>query len=177
MINTASLLNIINQDNINSSCSIYDIAVDNIDFGVSSKQLLKIKGKPNFIQKKGLVSENIKTLFYRELIKGVKCIIQFHFYNDQFFYGHMELRHDKCGFKEEVEELIKAKYGIDEIRNGSIIDQSGNQIFFKNDITPSLSYLTGDSTIKACIRKELNEIKLISDRKSSVQVSHILDLI
>ena len=88
----------------------------------------------------------------------------------------MELRHDKCGFKEEVEELIKAKYGIDEIRNGSIIDQSGNQIFFKNDITPSLSYLTRLND-QSMYKKELNEIKLISDRKSSVQVSHIIDLI
>lgn len=177
LANTASLASIINKGIINSSCSIYDIAIQNIAFGMSSKQLIKIKGKPNFIQKKGLASTNIKSIFYRESLKGVKCILQFHFYKDQFFYGHMELRHNKCGFKEEVEELIKTKYGIDEIRNGSIIDQAGNQIFFKNDITPSLSYLTGDSLIKASIKNELNEIKSINNRKASMQVAQILDLI
>ncbi len=177
LTHTTSLKNIISQQSINSSCSINNIAIQDIDFGISSKELLKIKGKPNFIQKKGLASDNLKTFFYRESLKGVKCILQFHFYNDQFFYGHMELRHNKCGFKEEIEELIKNKYGIDQIRNGAIIDQSGNKIYFKNDIIPSLSYITGDKHIKESIRKELNKRESISNRKSSMQMAQILDLI
>lgn len=130
-------------------------------FGAKTKECRKRLGKPNFIDSRSLVIKGLKTFFYRIQIKGVKCILQVHFYQDQFFFGQMEIREGNLEIKKQISQLLCQKYEIEsEHWQGAIVDHEGNQLLIKEDIIPSISYLTSNQQILGNIKQTLlNKVK------------------
>lgn len=172
-----SLKNLIAKDSLHTSNSLQQIQIQNIPFGVSTREIQKLKGTANYHQKNKQALSEIDTLFYRENLYGVTCIIQLQLFNDQFFFGNIELRHNTHGFGEKIEKLIQEKYGIDHLIKDTITDQNGHQIRFSNGLIPNISYLSGDKDLRTEILKAIETVESIPNKNTIHQASKILDLI
>lgn len=149
-----------------------------LEFGEKTKECRKKLGKPNFIDSRTFVTKGLKTYFYRLQIKGVKCILQVHFYQDQFFYGQMEIREGNLEVKKQISQLLCQKYDIEsEHWQGAIVDQEENQLLIKEDIIPSISYLTGDQQILGEIKKALLKKAQEKNVSFNQKFEWLLDLI
>ena len=177
LLSSKGIYDILKRDVHQISYSLKQIGIENIPFGISKRRLVKIKGKPNYVQHKVPTSHTLQTVFYREYLYGIKCILQFHFYKDQFFYGQIEFRSSESGFTDSLLQIINEKYKVEHLTDRPIVDPYNNQVIFKNDINPSLSYLSGDELIKESIRNELNQKESAYQRNTSYQFAHIIDLI
>lgn len=172
-----SLKNLVASDQLNIANSTEQIRILDIPFGADRKQIQKLKGNPNYFQKNKQALVEIDTIFYREKLFGVTCIIQLHLFNNQLFFGNIELRNNQPGFGEDIEKLIKDKYGVDCLINDSIVDQNGNQIHFKNGMIPNIGYLSGDKTMRTKLLKAINKLESKQNKKTFYQESKLLDLI
>lgn len=127
-----------------------------LDFGISMKKAIGHLGKPNYVSKHSTLLRKHKAIYYRINIAQVKCILQLHFLNDQFFLGLIEIRSSDEQVKNEVTSLISRKYGMEDGRwNGSIKDASDNRIELKDDIVPYIVYLSGDEQIRESIQLQM----------------------
>lgn len=173
----SSLETLLTDKALNASLTSKSIQIQNIPFGSSTKQLMQIKGKPNYSQTNDLVLKQTKILYYRENLFGVKCILQFHFLNDALFLGRIELRNNQDGFGEKIEELIKEKYAVNELMDNTLIDGDKNIIQFANSIIPSITYFTGYQDIHNTISRQLKKKELKSSQDIKAQKSQILEMI
>lgn len=156
-LSTYSRVSSIVQDtSTNSLTTDKTIKFYGLDFGVSIKKAMEHLGKPNYVSKANTLLRKHKTIFYRISIAQVKCILQLHFVQDQFFLGLIEIRSTEKEVKREVTQLIKQKYGIDQEQwTGAIYDGDKHQIELKNDIVPYIVYKSGDADLKESIRFQL----------------------
>lgn len=173
-----SLNAILNFNQLDSLSTSKPIQFYGLQFGQSYKETIKKLGKPNFVDKRRLAVKQQKTIFYRLTIKEVKCILQIHFFQDQFFYGKMELRGSNPTAKRDIGLLVCQKYGITEENwTGSILDPSGNLILIKENIVPNICYITGNKQIVQALRNELNILEGFKKHKQVGQSEILLDMV
>ena len=141
---------------LESQQSAKEIKFYGLAFGSSSRACRKRLGKPNYVDSRSPVIKGLKTYFYRLHIKGVKCILQIHFFQDAFFFGQMEIREGNTEVKKEISKLLCQKYEIEsDVWHGAIVDSMANQLLIKEDIVPSISYITGETEILLKIKHAL----------------------
>ncbi len=163
---SSSFSQVFTNNRLESQESNKEIKFYGLAFGSSTKDCKKRLGKPNYIDSRSPVIRGLKTFFYRLHIKGIKCILQVHFYQDQFFFGQMEIREGNTAVKNEIARLLCQKYEIEsEVWHGTIIDSSQNQLIIKEDIVPSIAYITGDQFVLDSIKKSL--LKKLKERNVS----------
>lgn len=173
-----TLNSVININNLDARSTEKNIQFYGLTFGQSIKDTIQKLGKPNYIDKRKLVSKNQKTIYYRLTIKGVKCILQMHYYKDQFFFGKMEISSSSVDIKKDLGQLVCQKYGItSENWTGSIIDSSNNIVLIKDNFIPNMSYISGDKDLFEQIRIELASVEKVNKYRRSGQTELLLDMI
>ena len=156
LLNTpASFQQVFTNHRSQSQESHKEIKFYGLRFNSTTKECKKCLGKPNFIDAKQEIITGINTYFYRLQIKGVKYILQIHFYKDCFFYAQMEIREGNLKIKKEIRNLIYRKYEIESLTSfGAIIDSNNNQLLLKEDIVQNITYITGNKQILSEIKKD-----------------------
>ncbi len=102
----------------------------------------------------------------------MKCILQVHFYQDQFFFGQMEIREGNVEVKKQIGQLLCQKYEIESDHwQGAIVDTQSNQLLIKEDIVPSITYLTGDQRVL----EEIKTTLLDKVKEKRLSFNHKLD--
>jgi hypothetical protein len=130
-----------------------------LEFGASVKDAKKLFGKPNFIQHKNLPLKSQQTLFYKFSIKGIKSIIQMHFYEDELFFAQIQLRSHNNQLKDIFLNLFKIKHALHNLDwNQTVKDESGNTIILKDDVTPKVSFVSYNQALWSNINHELNHL-------------------
>jgi len=148
----------VHNSSANSLATDKPIKFYGLDFGISLKRAISHLGKPNYAGKGSHLLRKHRVIYYRISITGVKCILQLHFLQDQFFLGLIELRTSEKSLRQEVTRLVKMKYGSeDQAGSGLIKDDRGNHIELKDDIVPYIVYCSGDREIRATIAMQLEQ--------------------
>lgn len=149
-----------------------------LEFGTSMKVTLDHLGKPNYMSKKSALLKKHVTIYYRITIAQVKCILQLHFLQDQFFLGLIEIRNATQEMKQEVMRLIKRKYNVDDDQwRGSICDADNHQIELKDDIVPYIVYKSGHEKINESIAVQLASITKVRQRYYEKRSDLFLEMI
>lgn len=149
-----------------------------LNFGASLKQAISRLGKPNFTSKSNSLLTKHRTIYYRITISKVKCILQLHFLQDQFFLGLIEIRSLNEEFKKEVSDLIRKKYGIDNTNwVGKIVDDTQNKIELKDDIVPYIVYQSGSREVRETIQLHLTKLDLLRQKHYDKRSDLILEMI
>ncbi len=173
-----TFISILNKTHLDALSTEKKIQFYGLTFGQSVKSTVQKLGKPNYTDKRKLVSKNQKTIYYRLLIKEVKCVLQMHFYKDQFFFGRMEIRGGNSSIKKDIGQLVCKKYGISqEGWTGSIVDIEKNIVTINDNFIPSMSYITGNKKLLDEIRRELTRSEKLKEYKQSGQTELLLDMI
>lgn len=135
-----------------------DIRFYGLSFGKSKKEVTRVFGKPNFVQKKGLPLSSQITLFYKFSVKGMKCILQLHLYNDKLFFCQIQLRNADNNIREGFLNLFRTKYQAPSLNwNETIEDEVGSKIALKDDVVPKVNFFSNDKELWKEIKHELNE--------------------
>lgn len=86
-----------------------------------------------------------KTIFYKLNIKGIKCLLQMHLYEDRMFFAQIQLRDASSRIREEFLKLFQMKYGVGSLQwRETVEDQLGNKIALKDDVVPKALFFSGD---------------------------------
>lgn len=179
LANQSRLLNLTNNlRNNNEINTEKNIKFYGVNFGESVKSVLRHLGKPNYISRKKSVLKNHKILFYRIMLKNVKCILQFHFLDDQFFLGVIEVKNNQEHVQKEISNLVREKYAISNTDwVGTIKDNSDNTIDIQEGMIQRMTYLSGDSVLRSEIRAQVNRIIEIKEKHGQLNLDMILKLI
>ncbi len=125
-----------------------------------------------------LALKHQKTIYYRLTIKEERCILQMHYYKDQFFFGKMEIKGNDPVAKRAIGQLVCQKYNIaQQDWTGSIIDSNHNKILIKENMVANVCYITGDKVLMNEIRSELKSILLSKKYRQIGQSELLLDLV
>ena len=158
-LNVSSAFSFHQEEYVRDNPTNREIKFYGVSFGKSEKEIKKLFGTPNFRQKKSLPLDSQITLFYKLNIKGIKCILQMHLYNDELFFAQIQLRDANTELRDIFLSLFKLKYGIESLCwNETIQDESGSRIALKDDIVPKASFFTHDRSIWKKIDAEFHEL-------------------
>ncbi|WP_420387607.1 hypothetical protein [Roseivirga sp.] len=172
-LNVSSAFNFHKDYSSQTNATEKEIKFYGLNFGKSEKEIKRVFGKPNFRQKSGLPLEKQLTLFYKLNIKGIKCILQMHLYNNQMFFAQIQLRDANTEIRGVFLELFKLKYKIESLGWNQIIkDHRGARIMLKDDIVPKASFFSSDSRIWNDINSEFKE-KALNSEYSQYQIEKI----
>ncbi|MFY0591046.1 hypothetical protein [Roseivirga sp.] len=179
LVSSSSFSKLFNTYNIDTTLKTdKPIRFFGLEFGQTLKETIKKLGKPNYKDKRTFCLNKHATIYYRLSIKEVKCILQIHFYQDQFFFGKMEIRSSNPQAKRDIGALVCQKYGISEKDwIGSIADEQGNNIEIKQNIVPSVTYLTGNKELIKSIKQELAPVKKPKRYSRLEQTELLLDMV
>jgi len=162
----SSLKNIIFRDSLNAPRTESEIVLEQFPFGTNLKELIRAKGKPKFsITSDGVIPDH-KIYFYRVVVNGVKCIQQFHFFQGQLFFGHVEFRNGNVKLTEQLQQMLASKYQLDSNDINEVVDSNNNSILISGGITLTISYFSGLSDMNLAIKKEIEKIE---SKKSALQ--------
>lgn len=149
-----------------------------LSFGVSLKESMASLGKPNFISKKSSFLPDHQILFYKVRISQVKCILQLHFFQDQFFLGVIELRSDRKDFKNRVTDILRKKYSIPKNTwTGTLSDPYENTIEMKANMVPHIVYRFGDKRLNQQLRLQLADNTALLRKQADRELDFLLDVV
>jgi hypothetical protein len=147
-------------------------------FGTQYKAAIKHLGKPNYISNEKLVITDIKTIFYRITISGVKCILQLHFYEKQFFLGVIEMTNSFINQENGISKLVRDKYGItDSNWEGLIQDIDKNTIELNTGLVQRIIYTSGNPEVRSRIKTQIDTLEAKKRKYTLVRNKLILDMI
>lgn len=131
-----------------------------LEFGTSFKVARKRLGKPNYMTQGKSIS-GVKSIFYRITINGAKCILQFHFLENEFFLGVIEITNAFSEQGNKIVDLVRSKYQITDINwHGAIKDNQNNTIKIGNDMIKRITYTSGDTSIRENLIGQLARIEI-----------------
>lgn len=164
----SSLRDVVYRDTLHTPITDVEITTEQFTFGIHPKELLSKKGKANFKQDNHSSLPGLEAYFFRKKINDIKCIQQYHFFKNQFFYGHVEFRNCHTGFEIELKEMLRKKHEllVDHISEAK--DKEGNLVWINAGISPSLNYLTGSEEILNAIKFDLEHIE---EKKSALHLN------
>ncbi len=178
LLSHVSFDSILNLNHLESIYTEKGVQFYGLSFGQTLKETIKKLGKPNYVDHRKLALKHQKTIYYRLTIKEERCILQMHYYKDQFFYGKMEIKGNDPVAKRVIGQLVCQKYNISEQDwTGSIIDSNQNKILIKENIVPNVCYITGDKVLMNEIRAELKSILIAKKYRHIGQPELLLDMI
>lgn len=178
LVSCASFDSILNLNHLESLGTEKGIQFYGLSFGQSVKATIQKLGKPNYVDNRKLALKNQKTIYYRLTIKEERCILQMHYYKDQFFFGKMEIKGNNPVAKRDIGQLVCQKYGISQQDwTGSIIDSNQNKILIKENIVPNVCYISGDKDLLNEIRVELTSILNAKKYRQVGQSELLLDMV
>ena len=173
VLNVSSSFNFHKDEYFKNHSTSKEIKFYGVSFGKSEKEIKRIFGKPNFLQKKGLPLDSQVTLFYKLNIKGIKCILQMHLYENELFFAQIQVRDANPELRDIFLNLFKLKYKVDDLGwNETIKDNSGSRIALKDDIVPKASFFTHDINVWKKIDDEPHH-KATQDHTTQYQLEKI----
>ena len=134
-----------------------EIRFNNVEFGQSSKDVIKILGRPKFVSSDSLKFPGHSVLFYRYHLLGTKTIAQLHFLHDRFVLGtylfRSALNEDEINIIESV--LLNKYLGSDEtLADWQVItDDSKNAIKIEDSAQYMIHYVSGEQKIRDSIKR------------------------
>lgn len=168
---------LLNLNHLDSYSTEKEIRFYGLPFGTSYKEAIRKLGRPNYVEKSNLPNKYQRAIFYRIRIKEVNCILQMHFFTDQFFFGQIEIRDISEKRKREIAQLLCKKYSVDDENwTGEIVDKSGNTISIRHNMIPSVSYLTGDQQLMRNIKVEV-QAERKKKYKTAQEPQWLLDMV
>jgi hypothetical protein len=172
------ILNLIHQKSNNVIQIERPIRFYGLSFGIDLKKTIKHLGKPNYITNVKLPLKNHKILFYRLSISNVKCVFELHFLDNAFFLGIIEQQNTFNLHDQEIANLVRHKYGVDDINwTGTIKDTSNNSIEISKGVVQRLVYATGDSGIIQNIKYQLLQLEDQTEKYGQLRSELMLDII
>lgn len=172
------ILNLIHQKSSNIFQIERPIRFYGLSFGVDQKKAIRHLGKPNYIANVKLPLKHHKILYYRLSISHVKCVLQLHFLNNIFFLGVIEQKNAFDTSEQEISNLVRHKYGVDDINwVGTIKDTNKNSIEISNGAVQRLVYTSGDSSIIENIKHQLLQSEAQTENYSRLRSELMLDMI
>jgi len=156
----ASMQDIVSKESINTPLTEINVEPEKLVFGSSSKELFSAKGKPNFTLQNDAVLKDLKVYFYRVMVNGVKCIQQFHYYKNQFFYAHVEFRNCPANFDEQLQDMLMAKYKLSLNKFSGAKDTENNLVLVVGGLTPAISYVAGKKALMDDIKNEIERLEM-----------------
>jgi len=158
-LNVSSSFSFHREQYIKNNPTNKEIKFYGVSFGKSEREIKRIFGTPNYRQKKYLPLASQITLFYKLNIKGIKCILQMHLYEDQLFFAQIQLRDASAELRSVFLGLFRLKYGIEGLSwNETIQDESGSRVALMDDIVPKASFFTHDRAVWKKIDEEFHEL-------------------
>ena len=128
-----------------------------VSFGKSQKSITKLFGRPNYIQKGNLPLSDQTTLFYKLNIKGLRCTLQMHLFEDQLFFAQIQISDNDKDKKSVFLDLFRLKYKLSNLNwDQTIEDAAGSRIALKDDVVPKASFFTYDQSLWKKISAELS---------------------
>lgn len=172
-LNVSSAFNFHKDQSTQTNSTEQEIKFYGLNFGKSEKEIKRVFGRPNFRQKSGLPLDKQLTLFYKLNIKGIKCILQMHLYNDKMFFAQIQLRDANTEIRSVFLQLFELKYKIESLEwNQSIKDHKGARIMLKDDIVPKANFFSSDSSIWSEINSEFKK-RALNSEYSQYQIEKI----
>lgn len=148
------------------------------NFGRSRKAAIKHLGRPNYCFAKKSLLNNHCVLFYRVTLNKVKCVLQLHFIDDEFFLGIIETRSTGQAVQREIASLIRQKYKVSDSQwTGKIIDASNHSIEMTDGMIQRIIYLSGFTEHKQKIQAQIEKIKKIRQDHGMLRHEMILEMI
>lgn len=173
VLNVSSSFNFHKDEYFKDHSTPKEIKFYGVSFGKSEKEIKRIFGKPNFLQKRDLPLDSQVTLFYKLNIKGIRCILQMHLYEDELFFAQIQLRDANPELRDVFLSLFKLKYQVDDLGwNETIQDSSGSRIALRDDIVPKASFFTHDNKVWKKIDDEFHQ-KAAKDHSAHYQLEKI----
>jgi hypothetical protein len=172
------ILNLIHQKSNNIFEIERPIRFYGLSFGVDQKKAIKHLGKPNYSTHVKLPLKNHKILFYRLTISNVKCVLQLHFLDNAFFLGVIEQKNAFSIDDQEIANLVRHKYGVEDIHwVGSIQDSNKNSIEISKGAVQRIVYSTGDSDMIQNIKYQLLQLEDKKEKYSQLRSELMLEMI
>ncbi len=150
-----------------------------IDFGISSRELIKVYGKPRYRINGGL-DKNHQILFYKLELGENTFLVQMHFYQGKMVYvkSVFDYLKSKSNTKFEVINAINAKYNIgigdDENINKIIGDKNGNRMMIIDYGELGIQYFSGELTVYSAIKNHCHRKRSMEFQQNNNYVDLVL---
>jgi hypothetical protein len=145
---------------------------------ITPSVLKKKFDNPAHVLKRSSIIPGHKVIFYKDSVALYKFLIQYHFFNDRFFFASNRISSMAVLTEKEKARIIKRisdKYleGIDAGNIDPILkvtDPNGSIIYTIDDVYFHLNYLPGNDTRKELLDK-YNDFKELSERPRGLSES------
>ena len=125
-------------------------------FEATEKEIRKKLGKANYRQQRVLGLPQLTTLFYKLKIKGIRCILEIHLYKKNVFCLHLLMKNGSQDERNEFLNSLARLYKTNKIDWGDkVIGKNGNVLYCQNDVTPRLTFLTGNKNYLESISADM----------------------
>jgi hypothetical protein len=149
-----------------------------LEFGSTYKEAIRHLGKPNYVTQGKMPVKDLKSIFYRLNVSGVKCILQLHFLEKKFFLGVIEISNSIVGQENEISNLVRDKYEIADYNwLGLIQDEGANTIELCEGMIKRIIYTSGDPSFKEKLKEQLDKFKNKRQKHEHHRNKLILDMI
>lgn len=130
-----------------------------VEFGTLEKNVEKLVGKPIFYFRNQKL-KNHSIFFYKLQIGDFKINVEFHFYRKIFLMGVHSFCNTRAEWgKDKIEKIIFEKYGINKTESTidklSIVDKHRNSITINDELSYSITYLSGDSSLLDSFHRDI----------------------
>lgn len=159
------LMQLVNNYSVSDYTSGSLICFKDIPWGVSEKEVMRLKGRPRFV--KQLNSEKIihRVLLYKVMLTHRHAIAQLHLVNDALVYASYYIQ--KIGIDEmnEIKETLRLKYLKEDVNQIAfptfvIIDEPGNKLIFEGNLfNATIHYMSGNKTHFKMITEGQQQLK------------------
>ncbi|MEI7594544.1 MAG: hypothetical protein WCK02_02270 [Bacteroidota bacterium] len=123
-----------------------NIVFKNLDWGISSDEVIKRYVKPTHITNRKLNNTNQRIFFYKLQRKYIMSVIQIHFFDNKLSYITREYKYTHDSQNNEILAEIRKAYNIpNEFNidsNFAICDSNNNTLKFNTDFSVKLEYIT-----------------------------------
>lgn len=141
-----------------------------IVFAVNEKQVRQKLGKPNYRQQSVLGIPALTTLFYKLKIKGIRCVLEIHFYQNAVFCLHLLMKGGTSDERNAFLASLARLYQQKNIQWGDLfLGQNKNVLRCENDVMPRITYLSGDPNCLDSILAETQPKEQVSRDDYSIR--------
>src|SRR5690349_23064981 len=153
---------------INSSSidSYKDIIFRGLLWGSSVKDVIATLGTPRYkVEKLNDLNDHLVLFFKREILQQ-RAIVQCHFLQNELYFVHVDFPQAFSHELRHISDAIYNKYALNkptEIANHCLVDCYQNKLVIHNDVTLSISYISGTASIVKLLEKQM-ERKTVKHR-------------
>ena len=157
--------------------SYKDIMYSELKWGSSSKEVTSRLGNPRYKVDALNDLQQHQVLFFKREILGHRAIVQCHFLYNQLYFVHIDFVSALSNELGCINELILKKYALlpvdRRVGNFCITDGNQNKLQINNDVTLSLTYISGLPSVSLLLEKQIHAKSLMRRRQADL---HLLEL-